>query len=80
MCTRGEGGILIFLHIRKLRPFFGVQKFEISVFLFFFSEKRIFLGYEDFVDIFLGSSQNWTIFRGLFLRSRYRMWDIFWGC
>ena len=26
-----------------------------------------FLGYEDFVDIFLGgSSQNWTIFRGHF--------------
>ena len=46
-----------------------------------------FLGYEDFVDIFWGSSQNWTIFRGhfyafkgLFLRSRYRMGDIFsWG-
>ena len=33
-----------------------------------------------------GSSQNWTIFRGhfyafegLFLRSRFRMGDIFWG-
>ena len=45
----------------------------------------IFLGYEDFVDIFGGSSQNWTIFRGLFyafqglfLRSRCRMGDIFW--
>ena len=24
------------------------------------------LGYEDFVDIFGGSSQNWTIFRGHF--------------
>ena len=40
----------------------------------------MFLGCEDFVDIFLGSSQNWTIFKGhfyafygLFLRSRYRM-------
>ena len=46
---------------------------------------NIFWGYEDFVDIFFGSSQNWTIFRGhfyafysLFLRSRYRMRDIFW--
>ena len=44
-------------------------------------------GYEDFVDIFLESSQNWTIFRGhfyafkgLFLRSRYRIGDIFFGC
>ena len=34
-----------------------------------------------------GSSQNWTIFRGnfyaflgYFLRSRYRMVDIFFGC
>ena len=45
------------------------------------------LGYEDFVDIFLGSSQNWDIFRGhfyalctlgsFFLRSWYRMGDIF---
>ena len=26
----------------------------------------IFLGYDDFVDIFLGSTQNWTIFRGHF--------------
>ena len=39
---------------------------------------------KDFVDIFLGSSHNWTIFRGhfygfygLFLNSRYRMGDIF---
>ena len=39
---------------------------------------------EDFVDIFWGSSQNWTIFGGhcyafydLFLRSRYRIRDIF---
>ena len=27
---------------------------------------NIFLGYEDFVDIFLGSSQNWTSFWGYF--------------
>ena len=47
----------------------------------------IFLGYEEFVVICFGSSQNWTIFRGhfyafqgLFLRSRYRMGDIFLGC
>ena len=40
----------------------------------------------DFVDIFWVIT-NWTIFRGhfyafkdLFLRLRYRMGDIFWGC
>ena len=55
----------------------------------FFSEKLIIYfiffffwgggGYEDFVDILLRSSQNWTIFsghcyafKGIFLRSRYR--------
>ena len=46
---------------------------------------NIFWGYEDFVDIFLGSSQKWASlrvismqFRG-FLRARYRIWDIFFG-
>ena len=45
---------------------------------------NIFWGYDDFVVIFWGSSQNLTIlrghfyvFKGLFLRSRYRMGDIF---
>ena len=44
------------------------------------SENEYVLGYEYFVDIFGGSSQIWTLFRshfyafkGLFLRSRYRM-------
>ena len=51
-----------------------------------FRKMNIFRGYGDFLDIFGGSSQNWTIFRdhfyafqGLFLRSRYRMEDIFPG-
>ena len=42
-------------------------------------------GYEDFMDIFLGSSQNWASFRryfyafwGLFLRSMYRI-GLFFG-
>ena len=40
---------------------------------------NIFLGYEDFVDIFLGSSQNWASLRVIskhfrvFLRSRYKI-------
>ena len=53
------------------------------------SENEYFLGYEDFVIFFFwgGSSQNWIIFRahfyafyGLFLRSMYKMGDIFLGC
>ena len=31
-----------------------------------FQKNEYFLGYEDFVDIFWGSSQNWTIFKGNF--------------
>ena len=31
-----------------------------------FQKNKYFWGHDDFVDIFLGSSQNWTIFRGYF--------------
>ena len=31
--------------------------------LFGFQKNEYFLGYEDFVDIFLGSSQNWARLR-----------------
>ena len=47
---------------------------------------NIFWGYEDFVDFFGGSSQNWASlrvismqFRVFFLRSRYRIGIFFWG-
>ena len=40
------------------------------LFVFFFGgggqKSEYFLGYEDIVDIFLRSSQNWTIYRGHF--------------
>ena len=66
--------------------FLGVQNSEFQYFLGF---RIIFFGvgggYEDFMDIFLGSSQNWASFRryfyafwGLFLRSMYRI-GIFFG-
>ena len=49
-----------------------------------FQKNEYSFWYEDFVDNFLGSSQNWAIlrghfyaFKGLFLRSRYRMGDLF---
>ena len=57
------GGTLILSYIRRLEPFFGVQNFEFKLFLGF-QKNEFFGGYEDFVDIFWGSSQNWTIFRG----------------
>ena len=45
----------------------------------------IFWGYEDFVDIFWGSSQNWASLRVIsmhfgvfFLRSRYRIGICYW--
>ena len=68
-------GTLIFSYIRRLGPFFGFKILNFNS-----SEKLIFLlfiyifffffwgggGVEDFVDIILGSSQNWTSFRGHF--------------
>ena len=46
---------------------------------------NIFGGYDDFVDILLGSSQNWASlrlismhFRGFF-KVKLQNWDIFWG-
>ena len=56
----GGGGTLIFSHIRWLGPFFWVQNSEFQYFFGVFRKMNIFLGYEDFVVIFLGSSQNWA--------------------
>ena len=45
-----------------------------------------FLGYEDFVDIFLGSSQNWPCLSVIsmqlrvFFKVKVQKWDIFLGC
>ena len=65
----GGGGTLIFSYIRRLWLFF-------IIFFFFWGgggggvqniEFQYFCGFsEDFVDIFWGSSQNWTVFRGHF--------------
>ena len=40
-------------YIRRLGSFFGVQTFEFQYFCGF-QKNEYFLGYEDFVDIFLG--------------------------
>ena len=41
-----------------------------------FQKTEYFWGYEDFVHIFLGSSQNWTIFRGHFYAFKGQVPDI----
>ena len=61
--STGDGGSgrvpLIFSYICRLGLFSGVQNFEFHYFLFcFFQKTEYFGGYEDFVDIFGGSSQN----------------------
>ena len=59
------GGTLIFSYIHRLGSLLG---FKILNFIIFggFQKNEYFWGYEDFVDIFGGSSQNWTKFRGHF--------------
>ena len=61
VCVCGGGGYsdtyvgsFFWFKILNFNIFWGFQKSE------------YILGYEDFVDMFLGSSQNWTIFRGHF--------------
>ena len=63
------GGTLIFSHIRRLRLYFGVQNSEFQYF-WVFRKMNIFLVYEDFVDIFLGSSQNWASLRVISMHFR----------
>ena len=77
---RGGGYLDIFIYIRRLGPFLGVQNLEFQYFEGF-QKYRYFRGYEDFVDI---SLQNWTGFRGHFytfqggfLRSMCRMGKLF---
>ena len=58
-----RGGTLIFSYIRRLGPFLGVKFLNFNIFGGF-QKNEYFFGYEHFVDIFYGSSQNWTSFRG----------------
>ena len=66
--AQGGGGysdIFIHTYIRRLCPFFWFKILNFDIFLGF-QKNKYFFGYENFVDIFLGSSQNWTILRGHF--------------
>ena len=59
----GGGGTLIFSHIRRLGLFFWGFKILNFNFLGDFQKNEYFLGYENFVDIFWGSSRNWASLR-----------------
>ena len=63
----GGGGTLIFSYKCGLRLFLGFKVFSFNIFEGF-QKTEYFWGYEDFVfcGMFLGSSQNWHIFRGHF--------------
>ena len=52
-----------FFYQKNKSPFNKISQGEYSdIFIFLgFQKNKYILGYEDFVDIFLGSSQNWTI-------------------
>ena len=86
MVPRGGGGTLIFSHIRRLGPFFWVQNSEFQYFFLVLRKMNIFWGYEDFVDIFLGSSQNWASLRAISMHFRVFFlgqgteFGFFWGC
>ena len=58
----GGGGVLLYFHSYVGSGYF--LGFKILNFNIFWDVQKTeyFLGYEDFVDIFWGSSQNWTIF------------------
>ena len=63
----------------------GFKILNFNIFLGF-EKNEYFLGYEDFVDIFLGSLQNWASLRvilwilGSFYKVKVQNWDIFGGC
>ena len=57
----GGGGYSDIFNIRRLGSIFGVKNFEFQYFVGFSEKMNIF-----FAGYFLGSSQNWTIFRGYF--------------
>ena len=65
----GGGGTLIFSHIRRPGQFFGFKILNFNI-LGVFRKMNIFGGYEDFVDIFWGSSQNWASLRVISMHFR----------
>ena len=62
----GGGVVLRYFHTYVgSRHFLGFKILNFNIFCGFQKKfKKYFLEYENFVDIFFGSSQNWTIFSG----------------
>ena len=57
------GGVLCYFHTYVgSAHFFGLKILNFNIFGGF-QKNEYFLGYEDFVDIFWGSSQNWASLR-----------------
>ena len=54
-----------FVSTTSHRSFLGFNILNLN-FFGRFQKNEYFWGYEDFVDICFGSSQNWTLFRGHF--------------
>ena len=54
------------LHIRRFGQFLGFKILNFNTLGDFQKNEYVFFWYEDFVDIFMGSSPNWTGYRGHF--------------
>ena len=61
---------VLFFHTYVGSGYFGGFKILNFNIFWVFQKKWIFLGYEDLVDIFLGSSQNWASFRFISMHFR----------
>ena len=59
-----QGGTLTFLYIRRLGLFFGFKILNFNIFGGF-QKNKYFLGYEDFVDIFLGCHHKIGLYLGV---------------
>ena len=93
VCGRGGGYSDIFIYIRRLGPFLGVQNLEFQYFFFFFffffgggggvQKYHYFWVFEDFVDISLQTGLVLGVisihFRVFFLKVNVQDGDIIWG-
>ena len=75
---------MIFSYVRKLGLIFWGSKFLNFDIFGFFQKNEYSFGYEDFVDVFFGGHHKIGLYLGVismhfrvFLRSRYRIGDIF---
>ena len=69
LVPKPQRGTLVFSHIRRLGLFFLVQIPNFNMFGGF-QKNEYFWGYEDFVDIFWGSSQNCASLRVISMQFR----------